>query len=346
MKLHSLLCVPMLLLAVTACSDSDRPDKEPPEDTTPPIVVPPETAKIVINEVSSSGSDSIEFLNLGDKAVDLTGWSYMDSKLDLPTAYVFPEGVILAPGAYLVVNKDEHHVGFGLGATDGVALYNDEQKLVDRTDWEDSAADVSWCRLPNGTGDFQACPRPTFGAENTDAAAVCGNDVAEEPAELCDGADLQGASCASHGYLEGTLSCQTDCLGYDTSQCSGRESTVVINEVTSSGDDNVEFFNHGSFSIDMSGWKMMDDNLEREDAYVFPEGSVLEPGAYLVLGNPADFSFGLGKADAVNLFGSEGALVDHASWASGEAETSWCRQPNGIGSFGSCAEASFGESND
>lgn len=47
----------------------------------------------------------------------------------------------------------------------------------------------------------------------------CGNGMAEpEYGEQCDGADLQGATCQSRGFLGGTLACSPTC-SFDTSGC-------------------------------------------------------------------------------------------------------------------------------
>ena len=50
--------------------------------------------------------------------------------------------------------------------------------------------------------------------------AKIGNGITE-PGEACDGIDLNGYTCASiaAGFSGGTLSCKTDCSGYDVSQC-------------------------------------------------------------------------------------------------------------------------------
>lgn len=48
--------------------------------------------------------------------------------------------------------------------------------------------------------------------------ASCGDGLLQAP-EVCDGAMLAGATCASLGYGPGTLSCRSSCGGFDTSLC-------------------------------------------------------------------------------------------------------------------------------
>jgi len=62
---------------------------------------------------------------------------------------------------------------------------------------------TAWCGL-----DFSTC---------TGTGPICGDGKAE-CGELCDGSDLQGHTCESLGYANGTLACTDNC-GYDTSQC-------------------------------------------------------------------------------------------------------------------------------
>jgi cysteine-rich repeat protein len=52
---------------------------------------------------------------------------------------------------------------------------------------------------------------------DTSLCRRCGNGMVE-PGELCDGADLGGATCQSRGYAGGTLSC-SDCQTFDESAC-------------------------------------------------------------------------------------------------------------------------------
>ena len=53
-----------------------------------------------------------------------------------------------------------------------------------------------------------------------DCGSTCGDGVIEG-SEVCDGANLGGATCGSEGCTGGgTLACESDCSGFDTSGCS------------------------------------------------------------------------------------------------------------------------------
>ena len=81
------------------------------------------------------------------------------------------DGVSIGSGEYLVLYKDETGADgftFGFGATDAARLFDGSMTLVDETNWEDGQAplNMSWGRLPNGTGDFQTLSDPTPGEAN------------------------------------------------------------------------------------------------------------------------------------------------------------------------------------
>ncbi len=117
--------------------------------------------------------------------------------------------------------------------------------------------------------------------------------------------------------------------------------TVLISEVNSNensdgGADFFELYNYGTVDMDISGWKWSDNHATATDANnyeVFPSNTVIPAGASLVVTNgtavddAATFKaawgldvttavlsmgshgIGLGKADAVILFGSDGKVV-------------------------------------
>ena len=94
--------------------------------------------------------------------------------------------------------------------------------------------------------------------------------------------------------------------------------TVFINEVESDdpngGNDWIEIVNTGDQAVDISGWFVTDDKgLERltsNETKQFPDGTVLEAGAVMVLEDSIDFSFGLGKSDTVSLYNANSSLQD------------------------------------
>ncbi|MBO7433624.1 MAG: CotH kinase family protein [Salinivirgaceae bacterium] len=109
---------------------------------------------------------------------------------------------------------------------------------------------------------------------------------------------------------------------------------VVINEINYKSADDfdtkdwIELYNTSSAAINLSGWKLTDG--EGDEAFTMPVGTVIQAYDYLVVCanqnkllafNPdvtnyvGDFTFGLGKEDKLQLFDSEGTLVDEVSYA-------------------------------
>ena len=88
-----------------------------------------------------------------------------------------------------------------------------------------------------------------------------------------------------------------------------QQPSVLINEVESDapnkGNDWVEITNTGTETVDISGWYLTDDKGEerKTEGKTTPlaEGTVLAPGAFLVLEETVNFDFGLGKADTAIL---------------------------------------------
>ncbi|MCF8361952.1 MAG: CotH kinase family protein [Prolixibacteraceae bacterium] len=113
-----------------------------------------------------------------------------------------------------------------------------------------------------------------------------------------------------------------------------QETDIVFNEINYlSGEgyesgDWVELYNNGGQTVDLFGWRLEDSNPE--NAFVFPEGTVLYPGQYLVIcENAEDFSvvypqvdnytgemqFGLsGEGETIILYDMESNLIDRVSY--------------------------------
>jgi hypothetical protein len=124
--------------------------------------------KIVINEINYNSSptkdtkDWVELYNAGSTAVNLKNWVVSDG---LPaTGFVFTSDLILAPGMYVVVCRDNAafrlirpevlnstgDLNFGLSSQgDDINLFNPQGVLVD---WVNYTSNFPWPPDANGTG--------------------------------------------------------------------------------------------------------------------------------------------------------------------------------------------------
>ena len=311
---------------------------------------------LVINEVAATGdpNDWFELHNTGSDTIDLTGVTLSDDPTD-PAKAVFEAGTEIEAGAYMLWEVTDEGFGFKLGGDEEFYIYDPQGNEIDGVDWDEgeSPAGRSFGRFPNGTGAFKTLNTPTPGAANVDNdpdAPTCGDGVVEGD-EVCDGADLAGATCESEGFAGGTLLCATECDRLDTTMCEADSGGgVVINEVTSAGDDLIELYNASDAAIDIGGWYIVDDGWDAAapdptHRYDFPAGTELAAGAYLVLTKDVEHPFGVGGNDAIIVYDADDMVVDQTTWPDGDAETSWCRIPDGTGDFQVCSTATFGASN-
>lgn len=107
---------------------------------------------------------------------------------------------------------------------------------------------------------------------------------------------------------------------------------IKINEIESSGGtpgDWVELLNTGTTSVDVGGFVFKDS----DDTHIAPIalGTTIAAGAYLVLNENVDFTFGLGQPDSARLYAADGTtLIDSYAWTT-HATTTYGRCPNGTG---------------
>lgn len=129
---------------------------------------------VAINEIESNGdaTDWVEVINNGSTAVDISGWTVMDSDpvKHAGEATPLPAGTILEPGAWFVFDQPRDFV-FGLGGGDTVTVRNATGVTVDEHVYADHADGV-WARCVDGTGEFVDLATSTKGARN-----ACGNPV-------------------------------------------------------------------------------------------------------------------------------------------------------------------------
>lgn len=138
---------------------------------------------LVINEISADNNsiatdingdydDWIELYNNTDETINLEGY-YLSDDPDNLTKWTFPNTSIAA-GDYLIIWADddsliteELHTNFKLSAGgEFLLLSNPAGEIMDQIDFPDQFEDITYGRIPNGTGPFDYL-YPTFNAENT-----------------------------------------------------------------------------------------------------------------------------------------------------------------------------------
>lgn len=282
-----------------------------------------EPAGVRINEVESSGGtpgDWVEFVNTTSSSVSLAGFTFKDD--DDTHAFVFgPDATIPAGGVYVIDEKDGvGNFGFGLGGKDSARLFDPNGQLVDSRSWTAHAA-TTYGFQPGGSPDWTVTAEPTKGAGN-----------------------VFGGSTPTPTPTPSATPSPTPTPNPTTAPAAG----VVVNEIVYDAvsgvpSDSIELFNAGASPVDIGGWKVSDD--KRTEVGTIAAGTVLAPGAFLVLVNGTDFPFGLGKGDEVVLFDSAGAVVDSYAYVNTAPLATWARCPDGTGAWAPATVVTLGAAN-
>ncbi len=132
-----------------------------------------------IKDSNGQADDWIELYNNSNNDIDLSQ-KYLSDNENNKTKWTFPEGTILEKDQYLIVWADEDqdqdglHTNFKLSKS-GESLYltNQDGSLIDSMVYAEQMTNVSFARIPNGTGDF-IFHEPTFGFNNEESSSIIG----------------------------------------------------------------------------------------------------------------------------------------------------------------------------
>ncbi|NJP48432.1 hypothetical protein HCN08_34295 [Streptomyces sp. PRB2-1] len=118
-----------------------------------------------INEVTSSGDDTVELYNTGSTAVSISGWKMSDDSFSAKS--FSPSAGTIQPGGFVTFDSPK-----GLGDSDKLVIYTSGGTVVDRVEWATDKAKPAMARCGgDGTGAWvTATAKATFGAPN---AAGC-----------------------------------------------------------------------------------------------------------------------------------------------------------------------------
>ena len=119
----------------------------------------------------------------------------------------------------------------------------------------------------------------------------------------------------------------------------GAEIGLIVNEVAAQGDplDWFELYNASDEPMDLANFLMADDLTDAGKRTPFPDGTVIEAGAYLQVHLDKDGwpGFALGRDEELGIWTAGGLLVAGIDWEEGQADegTSWARIPDVTGDF-------------
>ena len=319
--------------------------------------------EVVLNEFTAAGNDEIELFNTSSEAIDIGGWLLTDQveaqridtydPLSDSEKFVFPTGTVIAPGAYVVIPKGDAELAHSFGISkdaDIISLVSPNGKLIDQSSAGPDEAEPSYCRVPDGEGEWQKC-ESTFGTANIPFA--CGNGVLDE-GEACDGTQLGDATCNSTSpvFNGGDLSCSADCqlvVEACTSDAPCDSDAVVLNEVchknslcgvdgvTSS--DWLELYNPTDEAAEVSGCyiQVIDQGVQQRRVLIgsIPEfqNATIEPGAFWLASDNGTL-FKAGKDESVILLDAEQneintLITSSALSRDGDSQSTACRIDDG-----------------
>ena len=292
-----------------------------------------------------------ELYNTTDREIDLSEWSMSDGCID-PNRGLFNPGTTLPPKMHVQILLDQKSPILIGNSQPELCIFDRDRTRIDQINWlpDEIPFGRSYGRWPGLDSPFYVMDTRTPGAPNAiPLSLACGNGMLE-PGEPCDGA-LRGrvGSCSDLFYESGAIGCTPDCK-LDESECVKVQSDVVINEVTSSGDDAIEIYNKGSEPVMIGGYRLGNEFYPRfsPSAYIVDRNTLLPPGAYLVGRRLGDEGGGprITLEDEISLYNQAGELLDRVVLPKNKAQVSYCRQPDGTGEFKTCVRQTFGASNE
>lgn len=267
---------------------------------------------VCINEILvSNGSypnrdgvfcDCIELYNSADETFDLSGYQLSDK--DSGTRFVLPKNTYIEPHGYLLIHCSKDMTGpfyadFGLSRHGGedISFLNPHSAVLDTV--HTLAADKDVSQGLDADRNWTLLPYVTLGYANT-----------------------------REGFL-----------AWQKHHTVATASDVVISEIMASNTiyrtagsectDWIELQNRSNAAVALDGYGLSDDGSE--PIYRFPQNTVLEAGAYLVVpctqtGDHAAH-FGLSKSggEDVTLFDARGAVADSVHTVPSERNQSYAR---------------------
>ncbi len=255
----------------------------------------------------------VEIYNRSGAAVELAGWA-LDDLADggsppypfppgVGTAYRFPAGVRLAPGAFLVLYRSQTGVALN-NEGDTVRLLGPDGAEADSFAYHSARPDRSYSRTADGTGNWTETYPPSPGQGNRPAASTPTPTATPTVTPFPAGVTLNELLADP---------AQVDWDG---------DGTADFN------DEWIELHNTTAATVYLGGWAVADDSK----AYTLPLGAAIYSHGYLLLFR-GQTHLALGDSgDRVSLLRPDGSVADAFEYTTAAgADRSYCRLPDGVG---------------
>lgn len=313
------------------------------------------TGKVVLNEIypDPPGSDSldefIEIKNIGEKPVDLKGWSIGD----LVKKYTLSG--VLKPGEIVVYKREKTGIAFNNTTLEEVKLADISGKIVDKVSYEKAFEGKSYMRNTDGIWLWTAeiTPGTENNFVNVDNLGISVDIKGPKTAEIgemvifdaSESYDSQGGELSFLWNFSDNLTLNGEEVSrvfttsgifiakLTVSSTSGNtvdknieikvdflenlpQSKVVISEVLPNpeGQDKSEFielYNMDEIGVDLSGWKLKNKSNK---TYIVPEGIKIEPKSFLILYQEVTKLTLTNTEDKITLFDDGDEVVDFVKY--------------------------------
>ncbi|MEA3514439.1 MAG: right-handed parallel beta-helix repeat-containing protein [Nanoarchaeota archaeon] len=236
---------------------------------------------LAFSDHHSFGSNHFYAYDLNFTIADYYGEFNVTSVSDVPTI----------PSYYKNVSKFINISTSTLGAWIKINISYDDSGIAPENESTMSLYEYNgtdWVNLPNTSLDnISNIVSANISSFSTFAVMwdtiECGNNL-KEPGEICDGSDLDGGTCAGEGFSGGTLSCLSDCSGYNTTNCTSPSAgsskrTLVVSHKIICPDNEIEFnvsyrgHNVGDVRITLDNLTKITDDVGKARFSINEEGT-------------------------------------------------------------------------
>ncbi len=286
------------------------------------------------NGTADAYDEYIEIVNLGPGAVDLGGWALDDIVGGGSHPYNFPAGTLLAEGGFLVRYRSTTGVALNQDA-DTANLIAPDGRAVDSFSYKNPGRDISFSRTVDGTGDWTDTYPPSPGAANRPGAIASPTPtptltLTPRPAQTPTPTPTMGPPPAIR--LNEVLP-RPDAVDWDGSGAADAY------------DEWIEIVSLADSTVDLGGWAFDDIAGGGSQPYIFPPGTLVEPGGFLVRYRSTTGVALNQDADTARLVAPDGSEVDAFSYRNPRRDASYSRMSDGIGEWTDAYPPSPGRSN-